>query len=58
MIDLNKEDKKDDRRRHISFKNNQKEDELLKHCDKQSEKYGLSTYIKLLIQKDKEEKIL
>lgn len=58
MIDLKIEDKKDDRRRHISFKNNQKEDELLKHCDKQSEKYGLSTYIKLLIQKDKEEDLL
>lgn len=47
--------KKDDRRRHISFKNNKKEDELLKHCDKQAEKYGLSNYIKLLIKMDMED---
>lgn len=50
--------KKDDRRRHISFKNNKKENELLEHCDKQSEKYGLSNYIKLLIKRDKEDKLL
>lgn len=48
---------KDDRRRHISFKNNIREDELLKYCDEKAEKFGLSTYIKLLIEKDmKEEK--
>lgn len=42
----------DDRRKHISFKNNDRENELLKWINKMSETYGFSTYIKILIEND------
>lgn len=48
--------KKEDRRRHISFKNNERDEKLMKYCDKKAETLGLSTYIKLLIEKDMKEK--
>lgn len=40
------------RRRHVSFKNNDRDEELLKWLDKKSEVFGTSTYIKYLIEKD------
>lgn len=40
------------RRRHVSFKNNDREDELLRWLDEKSKTLGTSTYIKLLIERD------
>lgn len=45
-------EKKESRRKHISFKNNVADKSLLEHLEKKSSIYGLSYYIKLLIQKD------
>lgn len=45
----------DDRRRQISYKNNKRDDKLLKYTDEQAEIYGLSAYIKRLIEKDMKE---
>lgn len=42
----------EDRRRHISFKNNERDTRLLEHIDKMAARYGLSSYIKILIEKD------
>lgn len=41
---------KETRRRHISFKNNIQDKDLLKFFDEKSEVYGRSNYIKILIQ--------
>lgn len=42
----------EDRRKHISFKNNDRENKLLEWVNKKSETYGFSTYIKILIEND------
>lgn len=42
----------EDRRKHISFKNNERDTRLLEHIDKMAARYGLSSYIKILIEKD------
>lgn len=42
--------KKESRRRHISFKNNIQDKDLLKFFDEKSTIYGRSNYIKILIQ--------
>ena len=44
--------KKESRRRHISFKNNIQDKDLLKFFDEKSTIYGRSNYIKILIQQD------
>ena len=41
---------KETRRRHISFKNNIQDKDLLKFFDEKSAIYGRSNYIKILIQ--------
>lgn len=41
-----------ERRKHISFKNNKRENDLLEFANKKSELLGFSAYIKLLIEKD------
>ena len=41
---------KETRRRHISFKNNIQDKDLLKFFDEKSNIYGRSDYIKILIQ--------
>ena len=41
---------KETRRRHISFKNNIQDKDLLKFFDEKSEVYGRSNYVKILIQ--------
>ena len=42
--------KKETRRRHISFKTNIQDKDLLKFFDEKSTIYGRSNYIKILIQ--------
>jgi hypothetical protein len=44
-----------DRRKHVSFKNNDREEELLKYLMEKSEVFGTSSYIKYLIEKDMKE---
>ena len=44
-----------ERRKHVSFKNNQKENDLLEFANKKSEIFGFSAYIKSLIEKDMKE---
>ena len=41
-----------ERRKHISFKNNKRENDLLEFANKKSELLRFSAYIKLLIEKD------
>ena len=40
------------RRKHISFKNNERDNNLFKFLDRMSEIYGFSSYIKNLVEKD------
>ena len=40
------------RRKHISFKNNERDDKLFKFLERMSEIYGFSSYIKNLVEKD------
>lgn len=40
------------RRKHISFKNNERDNNLFKFLDHMSEIYGFSSYIKNLVEKD------
>ena len=40
------------RRKHISFKNNERDNNLFKFLDHMYEIYGFSSYIKNLIEKD------
>ena len=40
------------RRKHISFKNNERDDKLFKFLERMSEIYGFSSYIKNLFEKD------
>lgn len=46
-----------ERRKHVSFKNNQKENDLLEFANKKSEIFGFSAYIKSLIEKDMKEEV-
>lgn len=46
----------EDRRRHLSFKNNERESEILEYLDKMAMIYGLSAYVKILIEKDMKSK--
>ncbi|MGL5567688.1 MAG: hypothetical protein ACRDB9_00450 [Cetobacterium sp.] len=45
-------EKEDKRRRHISFKDNIQDKELLKFFDKKSKIYGRSNYVKILLQQE------
>ena len=40
------------RRKHISFKNNERDNNLFEFLDSMSEIYGFSSYIKNLVEKD------
>lgn len=40
------------RRKHISFKNNERDNDLFEFLDRMSEIYGFSSYIKNLVEKD------
>ena len=40
------------RRKHISFKNNERDNNLFEFLDHMSEIYGFSSYIKNLVEKD------
>lgn len=40
------------RRKHISFKNNERDNNLFKFLERMSEIYGFSSYIKNLVEKD------
>lgn len=40
------------RRKHISFKNNERDNSLFEFLDRMSEIYGFSSYIKNLVEKD------
>ena len=40
------------RRKHISFKNNERDYKLFKFLERMSEIYGFSSYIKNLVEKD------
>lgn len=40
------------RRKHISFKNNERDNNLFEFLDRMSEIYGFSSYIKNLVEKD------
>lgn len=40
------------RRKHISFKNNERDNYLFEFLDRMSEIYGFSSYIKNLVEKD------
>lgn len=40
------------RRKHISFKNNERDNNLFEFLDLMSEIYGFSSYIKNLVEKD------
>ena len=44
-----------DRRRHISFKNNERDEELLRWLDNRAKIFGVSAYIKVLIENDMKE---
>lgn len=46
-----------ERRKHVSFKNNQNENDLLEFANRKSELLGFSAYIKLLIEKDMKEEV-
>lgn len=45
-------ERKDKRRRNISFKNNVQDNTLLKYFDEKSRIYGRSNYIKILLQQN------
>lgn len=40
------------RRKHISFKNNERDNSLFEFLERMSEIYGFSSYIKNLVEKD------
>ena len=44
--------KTNERRRHVSFKDNDRDLELLKWLDSKSKVFGTSAYIKYLLEKD------